>query len=294
MSLIHLNDIEELFKVSRNAQANKHFEIIEYDNFPSRDIVEFGPFQLNAFAIGIFEQGGKCEYIIDDYSYKIEENSAYFLAPCQIRSYKIQEWPKGFLILFTPTFIEEYGDLKMFESMPFFQPGKNAVVKLSDQYLELICTLIRQMKASGLEDRGLVYHYLSVIVLQAKLFFQSIGITTPHSDTNLVYLFNSKVHHYFEGLRTGQFDFMLTAKWVASEMYLHQHYLSDLLKAATGKTLSQHVRERIVLQAKSMLLNSSCQIDEVAYYLKFKDKSNFSSFFKAQTGQSPSQFRKNN
>ena len=78
---------------------------------------------------------------------------------------------------------------------------------------------------------------------------------------------------------------------VSRQMHLHPNYLSNLLKVQTGKSAAQLIRERMILEAKSLLTTTSMTISEIAYYLHFKDTSNFAKFFKSHSEKSPSQFR---
>jgi AraC-like DNA-binding protein len=80
-------------------------------------------------------------------------------------------------------------------------------------------------------------------------------------------------------------------KGIAQQLHIHPNYLSNLVKAQSGKTVSYIIRERLVLEARALLCNSDMTISEIAYYLQFKDTSNFAKFFKTQTGKTPTDFR---
>ncbi|MEZ4907118.1 MAG: helix-turn-helix transcriptional regulator [Saprospiraceae bacterium] len=69
------------------------------------------------------------------------------------------------------------------------------------------------------------------------------------------------------------------------------HYLSDLLKAETGKSAKEHIDLFMVNKAKTILLNTQHSISEIAYDLGFDYPNHFSKFFKSKTGFSPSEFR---
>lgn len=69
-------------------------------------------------------------------------------------------------------------------------------------------------------------------------------------------------------------------------------YLGEVIKKITGKSPKQILSDRIILEAKSLLNNTDMAISEIAYFLKFQDASNFTKFFKAKTGFSPTEARK--
>jgi len=68
--------------------------------------------------------------------------------------------------------------------------------------------------------------------------------------------------------------------------------LSNLFPKFTDKTPLMVINERIVLEAKRLLLYSTKSNDEIAMELGYSDGSHFSKFFKKHEGQSPSAFKK--
>ena len=71
---------------------------------------------------------------------------------------------------------------------------------------------------------------------------------------------------------------------IAEKIHINSTYLGEVLKKVTGKTPKEILSERIVLEAKSLLHNTDLSINEVSYFLKFQDPSNFTKFFKSKTG----------
>jgi AraC-like DNA-binding protein len=49
--------------------------------------------------------------------------------------------------------------------------------------------------------------------------------------------------------------------------------------------------DKLILEAKKLLVNSSMSIKEILYSLNFKDPAYFNKFFKNKAGETPSQFR---
>ena len=68
--------------------------------------------------------------------------------------------------------------------------------------------------------------------------------------------------------------------------------LSNLFKKIGDKTPLQIINERIVLEAKRLLLYSDKTAEEIAYELGYKEAAHFSKFFKKQIGQPPNTFKK--
>jgi AraC family transcriptional regulator, transcriptional activator of pobA len=68
-------------------------------------------------------------------------------------------------------------------------------------------------------------------------------------------------------------------------------YLNDVVKHATGQTASRVLHERILLEAKRLLVQTDVSVAEIATNLAFTDSSYFTRFFHRATGFSPRTFR---
>ncbi|XOV67511.1 MAG: helix-turn-helix domain-containing protein [Fluviicola sp.] len=79
-------------------------------------------------------------------------------------------------------------------------------------------------------------------------------------------------------------------KEYAAALNMTEKSLNEMVKEHTGKSASKIIYNQIVLEAKRLLL-TGIAAKEAAYELGFDDPAHFSKFFKAQTGQSPSEFR---
>jgi AraC-like DNA-binding protein len=69
-------------------------------------------------------------------------------------------------------------------------------------------------------------------------------------------------------------------------------YLTDAVKAATGRTAAQLMREARTREAKRFLLGSNLSVRQVASRVGFADPAYFCRFFRRETGLSPGDFRR--
>jgi len=69
--------------------------------------------------------------------------------------------------------------------------------------------------------------------------------------------------------------------------------LSNLFSKYNNKTPLQVINERVLLEAKKLLLQSDKSSKEIAFSLGFLEAAHFSKFFKNQVGMSPTHFKKN-
>lgn len=78
----------------------------------------------------------------------------------------------------------------------------------------------------------------------------------------------------------------------ASSLNISEGYLNEAIKAVTGKSVSNFIRDQVVLKAKRQLIYTSLSLQEIAYSLGYDDYAYFSKLFKKETGVSPALYRK--
>lgn len=92
-------------------------------------------------------------------------------------------------------------------------------------------------------------------------------------------------HHYKEFKRPGDY---------AAKLNLSEPYLNECVRNATGLSVSRHIQQRVILEAKRLLFHSALSLKEVATTLGYEDYAYFSRLFTRVTGLSPTDFRTKN
>ena len=68
-------------------------------------------------------------------------------------------------------------------------------------------------------------------------------------------------------------------------------HLSRIVKTVSGKSVSEWIRNYVILEAKVLLKSSDLPINEISEALNFANPSFFSKYFRKQTGLTPNRFR---
>ena len=96
----------------------------------------------------------------------------------------------------------------------------------------------------------------------------------------------------FKFLLDEKFTAEKNPKYYAERLNISTAYLNECAKKATGNTVSHHIQERIMLEAKRLLFHSSKSVKEIAHDLGYEDYSYFSRLFSKLTGMTALTFRK--
>jgi len=78
----------------------------------------------------------------------------------------------------------------------------------------------------------------------------------------------------------------------AGKLDISSKRLNQILKEKLHKTGTQIIHDRIILEAKRLIIHSEHTIKQISYELGFSDRPYFSRFFKKQTAQTPEEFLK--
>ena len=77
----------------------------------------------------------------------------------------------------------------------------------------------------------------------------------------------------------------------AEKLHVSSNYLNEIIKSETGISAKRHISERVLLEAKNLLLYSEMDVAEISYVLQFSEPTHFTKFFKKETGVTPKHFK---
>nr|WP_255489373.1 helix-turn-helix transcriptional regulator [Dysgonomonas sp. 216] len=69
--------------------------------------------------------------------------------------------------------------------------------------------------------------------------------------------------------------------------------VNELCKRGTGRTVKQHLQDRLILEIKKEIRLGDKNLKEIAFNLGFNEPAYFTRFFKQHTAVTPTDFRDN-
>ncbi|WP_324674881.1 helix-turn-helix transcriptional regulator [Hymenobacter sp. GOD-10R] len=203
----------------------------------------------------------------------------------------------GYACLFTEEFITQQLKTASVANSPLFRVGGTPVLFPPTEVVHrlgfLFEEVLTEMQSSYAHKYDLLRNYVQLILHEAlKLAPETPVYQLGTSAARISALFLDLLDQQFP-LASPQHPVLLkNANEFARQLAVHTNHLNKALKDQTGKTTSEHIAEKMVAEAKSLLRHSNWSLAEISHCLGFEHTSNFNAFFKKQTGQPPHAYRK--
>lgn len=228
--------------------------------------------------------------------YDFDEGGLAFIAPNQIISGTEEEKDySGFTLLFHPDFIRHYPLGSRIRSYGFFSYEANEALFLSDKERQVIFSVFENIKSeleNSIDDfsQPVIVSLLDVLLNYSSRFYKRQFITRNTLNNDLLIRIEHFLQECFdteESLATR----LPTVESLASYLNFSPRYLSDMLRALTGKNAQQHIHDRLIEKSKEFLTSTDLSVSEIAYQLGFQQPQSFSKFFKKKTRQTPIEYK---
>jgi AraC family transcriptional activator of pobA len=249
------------------------------------------------YKISLITQGGGI-LSYSDKSIRMEGAALSFMNPMIPYSWEpLTDNQTGYFCLFQEVFIDANLKNGGLSQSPLFKAGGNHVFfpdKEKTSFLQNIFeSMIREMQSGYAHKYDLLRSYVQIVMHEAlKMQAPDTYYQAGNAAQRISELFLELLERQFPIDPPHQVIRFKNANEFAEQLSVHTNHLNRALKETTGKTTTEWITEKIMQEAKALLLHSNCDIAEIGYCLGFEHASNFNIFFKKQTGQTPNQFRK--
>jgi hypothetical protein len=268
-------------------QNRTAFEITRFEEMEELDIED--PHKHTFYEILWFDEGISTQ-TIDYQEYKIEPKTLFFISPNQVHHF--EEWQplKGGSIFFTEDFfllnhqdkerLFEITFLDNFYEQPFLNPDAVTFSEIR-QTIDLIITEKKRTDYST----NIIQSLLNILLSQIQ---RAIDKSKPEKIAKTYIVLYKRLKnlieiHFKQSLKAGEY---------AEKLHVTQHYLNLVANQVTGKTTTELIKARSILEAKRLLTFTDFSVSEIAVELGYFDLSYFAKVFKSETNMSPLEFKK--
>ena len=245
----------------------------------------------HAFYHLVYFSKGSGGHSIDFVSFPVEPGQIYFMAPGQVHSWDFESAPDGFIVNFSESYISALvADPRYLDQFSIFSGNaREQVITIPEgdrpAFENLLETIVREGKSKeALHDDFARTALLQLFIMVSRHSGKADVAQLPDAGSLVISNFRKLIEKYYKEKKL--------TKDYAALLYVTPNYLTALSKDVTGSSAGELIRQRVLLEAKRLLVNARMNVTEIASELDFIDNSYFTKFFKKYEGMTPEAFRK--
>jgi AraC-like DNA-binding protein len=241
------------------------------------------------YHIVIFTKGDGY-HSIDFEKFAVVPGQIYFMCPGQVHSWHFTGDVDGYVINFSEDFFYHFlANDRYLDQFTFFRGiAADSVRSLFGPTLLAVISLIENIVSETANPvfltADMVRLYLAELFITVeRIATDRIPGSVPQQNQLILYNFRKLTNNYYDQKRL--------PKEYAEMLYITPNHLNAICKDLLNKSAGEVIRERVLLEAKRLLVNYDLAISMIADRLSFVDNSHFTKFFKKYTGATPEYFR---
>lgn len=245
--------------------------------------------QQNAYTI-YWIQEGKGTYNIDFEHYTFTDNVLFFLSPGQVFTVDSEQIKTAYKLTFVRDFYciqthdqEVACNGILFNNIyetPFVKPCAKDTVKLN----LILENLIEEFQQNETAQYDMLQAYLKQFIISSVRIKKENHVIKEDTETRLFKDFSLLVEQNFKTMHS--------VTEYAKRLALSPKSISKHFQKLGSKTPSEFIKNRILLEAKRLLIYTDKTVKEIAFELGFNDPAYFTRFFTKAISKSPLQFKK--
>ncbi|MDR6968571.1 AraC-like DNA-binding protein [Flavobacterium arsenatis] len=249
------------------------------------------PHKHNSYLCILFTKGiGTHE--IDFNTYEVKPGNIFVISPGKTHHWELSDDVDGFIFTHTKDFYDLHYSHNSISNFPFFQSVQNSpLIELEENPVTEIVALFESM-LSEYQNKNILKH--QVLVSYSDIIYAKLSRIYLNDETEQIVnhsLYAQKFNE-LENLIEEHFSVEKSPSKYASMMNITPKHLNRITQSVIGKTTSEVILDRIILEAKRIMLHTGKSFSEIAIGLGYEDYAYFSRLFKQKTGLTPSQFLK--
>ena len=233
-----------------------------------------------------FIASGTGEHMIDLEQVSVCAPCVHVVAPGQVHQLQRSADMQGLVVMFGTD--AHLGQGHAARAQLFAQADGPSAFALDNGRMQEAQALVQLMETELERATGLVAEvvegYLGILLIKCAHWAREAAPTPASTETSDVvrrflelvergYITERQVHHY------------------AEQLAISADHLNERVKERTGRTASKVIQDRLLLEAKRLLLHAEASIKEVGYALNMTDPAYFTRWFSKMEGRTPAAYR---
>ena len=246
------------------------------------------PFRRSFYFLGLMSGVGQSRIRYDNKG-EMEMNSFLVCqAPGLLSSFYRTEFAYGYFVyfklpcfsFFRPEFDKEFS---------FFDVQQTQVFGLMQEKYQQLATEFEDFFQAyeKAEDK---HHSVAALKMLAVLYQLKSFIQLSKQEDRITRPESVLLKQYIQLVSDNYIEKRTVAEY-ATMLSITPKYLSEYIKSITGSNALSIIHQRIMTEAKSLILHTNLDIAEICYQLNFSDPANFSKFFRKYSDLTPMEFR---
>lgn len=294
--MINSFTLSQLIEMSGDNRQGLMRECITASSDSRMQIFRF-PCRIDACVIGVGTEG-ETSVSLNLREYRLKKDSLFIVGPKNILQVNSDEYFKADVIVVSLDFMRRINlDTKNLVQL-FLQFAANPSLTLTTEESRSVRSFISLIER---ETRGTETPFTFDIIsgLIAATIYKVGDILHNYlaEHPEVQNPAHNRAEEYFKQFTELLGEHYRTERSVgfyARQLCITPKYLTTLIKRISGQSVSEWIDNYVIIEAKTLLKYSNMSIQEIAYYLNFPNQSFFGSYFKRNTGMSPSQYKVQN
>jgi len=245
----------------------------------------------HSFYFSILCTRGSGTHEIDFHTYNISPGSVFLMSPGQVHFFEVSEDIDGYVILHTREFYDLNFAHEKVNNFPFFLSIQNTpLIRLGEHQkdpIELLYRLIveeyRGQQLMRFQKMGALLNVLYIDL--SRLYLPDVRLPRQQEvQLAQVRRLELLVEEHFREIK-------LPGKY-AEMMFISERSLNRVCRSILNRSVSEIISDKIILEAKRMLIYTKLTVTEISAELGYLDNSYFTRLFRKKTGQTPVDFQK--
>lgn len=237
---------------------------------------------------------GKGSIIIGNERYDVMPQTICIIAPNQLHSFEGLDEVEGTIFFFCQDFyVEEFSFIRLLNVFSYSSQTAGNIcypsIALSDIEFSPISSIIKSIQTEyesftpSNNSAIIIRSHLNILLLKLTDLYEVKTGKSNKNDSILIHSLSHLVESYF--IREHNLGFYTSA------FNISESQLNEICNRHFNCGLKKIIQDRLMQEARKLLLSSELSVSEIAYKLNFEDNSYFIKVFKSKTGLTPKKFR---